>query len=68
MLFPMLTAEWLNQLLYFSTEYHTVIADIIILFCKYLVNIKCKSEAWLSLFWEFINEKLFAVYDFAYLT
>jgi hypothetical protein len=32
---------------------------IIIVFCKYLVDFK--SEAWVNLFWEYINGKLFAV-------
>jgi hypothetical protein len=33
--------------------------NIIILFWKYLVDIR--SEAWLNLIWEYINGKLFAV-------
>ena len=28
---------------------------------QYLIDIR--SEAWQNLFWEYINEKLFAVYD-----
>ncbi len=32
------------------------------LFYKYLVDIS--SEAWLNLFWEYINVKLFAVYEY----
>ncbi len=60
MFFPMLTANWLHlQVMYFSTEYHNSRQNIIILFWKYLVDIK--SEAWLHLFGEYINGKLFAV-------
>ncbi len=33
--------------------------NIIILFWKYVVDIRC--EAWLNLFWEYTNGKLFAV-------
>ncbi len=44
---------------YFSTEYHISGQNIIILFWKYVVDIR--SEAWLNLFWEYINGKLFAV-------
>ncbi len=53
MLFPMLTAEC------FSTEYHNSRWNIIILFRKYLVDIK--SEVWQNLFWEYVNGKSFAV-------
>jgi hypothetical protein len=45
--------------LYFSPEYHNPKQNIIILFWKYLVDIE--SEAWLNLFWQYINGKLFAV-------
>jgi len=37
--------------------------NIIILFLKYLVDIK--SVAWINLFWEHIDEKLFAVHGAA---
>jgi hypothetical protein len=57
MLFPLLTAEWLHPVLYFSTEYYN--SRLIILIWKYLLDIR--SEAWLNLFWEYINGKLFAV-------
>ncbi len=46
--------------MYFSTEYHNSGQNIIILFWKYLVDIR--SEPWLNLFWEYINGKLFAVF------
>ncbi len=52
MLFPMLTAEQLHLLLYFCTECHNFIKNIIFLFCKYLVDL-----------WEKINGKLFVVYS-----
>jgi hypothetical protein len=42
-----------------STEDHNNKQNIIILFWKYLVDIR--SEVWLNLFWEYINGKLFAV-------
>jgi hypothetical protein len=58
MLFPMLTAEWLHLGQYFFTEYNSSRQNIIILFWKYLVDIR--SESWLNLFWENINGKLFA--------
>jgi hypothetical protein len=58
MLVPMLAAEWLHLLLYFSTEYRNSRQIILILFWKYLVDIR--SEARLNLFWEYINGKLFA--------
>ncbi len=57
-LFPMLTAEWLH--LYFSTEYHNSRQNKIVLLWKYLADIR--SMAWLNLFWENINGKLFAVH------
>jgi hypothetical protein len=44
----------------FSTEYHNSRQNGIILFWKYLVDII--SEAWLNLFCEYINGKLFAVW------
>ncbi len=56
MLFPMLTVEWLHLVMYFSTEYHNSTQNIIILFLKYLVDIR--SEACLNLFGEYINGKL----------
>jgi hypothetical protein len=37
----------------YSTEYHNFRKNIIILFWKYLVDIR--SEAWQNLFWEYIN-------------
>jgi len=57
-LFSMLKLEWLQSpvLLW---EYHNSRQNILILFWKYLVN--NRSEAWLNLFWENINGKLFAV-------
>jgi hypothetical protein len=45
--------------MYFSMENHNSRQDILILFWKYLVDIR--SEAWLNLFWEYINGKLVAV-------
>ncbi len=43
----------------FCTEYHNSRHNIIILFWNYAVDIR--KEAWLNLFWEYINGKLFAV-------
>ncbi len=43
------------------TEYHNSRQIIIILFWKYLVDIK--SEAWLNRFWDYINGKLVAVHS-----
>ncbi len=40
MLFPMLTAEWLRLVLYFSTEYDNSRQNIIILFWKYLIDFR----------------------------
>jgi hypothetical protein len=56
MLFPMLSV------MYFSTKNHTVYSrqNITIQFWKYLVD--SRSEAWLNIFWEHINGKVFAVY------
>ncbi len=59
MLFPIQTAEC------FSLEYHNSRKNIIILFLKYLADI-IRSEAWLNLFWEYINGKLFAMREFLY--
>ncbi len=57
----MLTSECLHQVLYFSTEYHNSRYNYtVILFWKYLVDIR--REAWLNLFWEHINGKLFALH------
>jgi hypothetical protein len=39
---------------------YTSLQNFIILFWKYIVDIR--REAWLHLFWEYINGKLFAVY------
>jgi hypothetical protein len=50
MLSPTRTAEWLHQVLYFSREYDDSRQNIIILFWKYLIEIR--FEAWLNLFWE----------------
>jgi hypothetical protein len=47
-------------LLYFSRKIIIPEQKFIILLCKCLVEIS--SEAWLNLFWEYINGKLFAVY------
>jgi len=58
MLSPMVTAEWLH-LYYCTTEYHNSRQSIIILVWQYLVDIG--SEAWLNIFREYINGKLFAV-------
>jgi hypothetical protein len=55
----MLTAEWLKLVLYFSTEYSNSRQSIIVLFWKYLVDIR--SKTWLNLFWVYINGKLFSV-------
>ncbi len=63
MLFPMLKAEWLHQVLYFSAEYHNFRQKIIILFWKYFVDIR--SEAWLNLFFRNTEMEncLFAVWQ-----
>jgi hypothetical protein len=53
MLYPMQTADYLHLVLYFSANI------IIVLFWKYLIDIK--SETFLTLFGEYINGKLFAV-------
>jgi hypothetical protein len=61
MLFPYAaTAERLHLVRYFSPEYNDSKQNIIILFGKYLVDIR--REAWLNLLWEYINGKLFAVH------
>jgi hypothetical protein len=57
MLFPLLTAEWLHLVLYFSTEDHN--SRQIFMFWKYLFDIR--SEVWQHLFWEYINGKLFTL-------
>jgi hypothetical protein len=57
MLFPMLAAEWLHLVLYSTSLQNIITKNFIILFWKYLVDIR--SEAWLNLCWEYI--KLFAV-------
>jgi hypothetical protein len=59
MLFPLLTAEWLHLKRYLSTEIHNYRQNIIILFWKYLVDVR--NEAWLNLVWEYMNGKWFAV-------
>jgi hypothetical protein len=50
MMFPILTADWLHLALLFSTEYHNSRQNIIILFWKYLVDIR--NEARVNIFWE----------------
>jgi hypothetical protein len=55
----MLTAQWLHLVVYFSPEHHISRKKIIIMIWKYLFDIR--SEAWLNLFWEYMNGKLFAV-------
>jgi len=55
----MLSAEWLHLGLYFAPEFNNSRQNIIILFWKYLVDFR--SEAWLHLFWEYINGKFFTV-------
>jgi hypothetical protein len=60
LLFPMLTSEWLHLVLDFCTEYHNLETEIITLFWKYFVD--SRREAWLNIFWEYINGKLFAVW------
>jgi hypothetical protein len=49
----MLTAEWMHLVLYIPdfTEFNHSRQNIILLFWKYLVDIR--SEAWLNLFWEY---------------
>jgi hypothetical protein len=53
---PILIAEWLHLA---CTEYRNSRESMIIMFWKYFVDIS--SEAWLNLFWEYVNRKLFAV-------
>jgi hypothetical protein len=60
MLIPMLTAEQLHLVMYFSTEYHYSKQNIIILFWKYFVDIRSKDG--LNDFWEYKKGKLFAVH------
>jgi hypothetical protein len=60
MLFSMLSTKWLHLGLYFAPEFNYSRQNIIILFWKYLVDFR--SEAWLNLFWEYINGKLFTVW------
>ncbi len=60
----MLTAEWLYLVLYFSTVYHNSGKNITIPFCNiYLIFESEALAAWLSLFWEYIHRKWFAVHD-----
>jgi hypothetical protein len=62
MLFPMPTAELLHLVLYFSTECPNSRQKIIILFWKYLVDIR--SGVWLNPFLGInLNGKLFAVFN-----
>ncbi len=56
MLFPLLTVEWLHQVMNFSTEYSISRQNITILFWKYLVDIR--SEAWLNIFFGNKAQKL----------
>jgi hypothetical protein len=51
----MLTAEWLRIVLDFSTENYNPVSE------NNLANIR--SEAWINLFWESVNGKLFAVHS-----
>jgi hypothetical protein len=53
---PMLTAECSIST---GTEYHNSRKNILILLWKYLDD--ARSEAWLNLFWEYIQGKFFAV-------
>jgi hypothetical protein len=53
----------MNCCILYSTEYHSSRQNIIFLFLKYLVGFTYRSEAWLNLFWEYINGKLFAVQE-----
>ncbi len=46
-----------TAVLYYSTEYHNSRQNIIVLFCKYLVDIR--SSAWLIIFWKYLKGKLF---------
>jgi hypothetical protein len=48
-----------------ATEYHNSRQIIIFMFWKNLANFR--SVAWLNLFWENIDGKLFAVCDDSYL-
>ncbi len=55
----MLTAEWLqSSTVLLATEYDDSRQIIIILFYKYLLDIR--SEAWLILFWEYIKVLTFS--------
>ncbi len=56
----MLAAECLFLVLYFSTEYRNFRHNIIVII-SYVYFI-FESEAWPSLFWEYIIGKLFPVY------
>ena len=48
-----------SVVLYFPLKHKNPRQNITIMFWKYLVDIE--SEAWLNLFWQYINGKLFAV-------
>jgi hypothetical protein len=53
MLFPMIIAEWLHLVLYFNSGYHNS------RHCNSVLEIfvDIRSEAWLNIFWEYINGK-----------
>ncbi len=57
MLFPL---HWVHWVLCFSIENHNSRQKIIIMLCKYVVDIRSEAP-WLNLFWEFTNWKLIAV-------
>jgi hypothetical protein len=63
-LFPILTVEWLQLVLYSTCLQNIIIPDgtlcTYILFWKNLAVIR--SEASQNLFWEYINGKVFAVH------
>jgi hypothetical protein len=54
MLVPLMAAEWLRQVLYFCTEYHNSRKNILILFWKYVVDIRSAGQ--LNLFGKYSME------------
>jgi hypothetical protein len=64
MFFFISTAEWLHLVLYFSTSLQNIIIPERTHYSSVLeiCIVDIRSEAWLNLFWEYINGKLFAVY------
>jgi hypothetical protein len=54
MLFPMVTDDWLNLALYYST-YHNSRQNVIF-----------RSKAWINVCWEYRNGKLFAYNAFLF--